>query len=604
MNKIINSRHHRFPYFFWKEFRYKLSLGICYVLLYEILLGLVIYPLLMNIYASILARNGFYYITDQNWIRAFLRPSILICSILIAFLFVFFGLFQIVSIITLASEKDIYTIRKLLIRSIGKLCDGFRVQKMTDKICIFIFYPIINWVSVYSLNYKFKLNQLFNFGYVNDKWILFSIMVCLNFAFLFVYPMVFIEKIPFLISIRKGFQLFLKNPYKNVRMIIFLVSTSLLVPVLSYLLIISVLASLISFISVERVAYGYALTAVNSINIIFLYVISTLTSIISIFATVKLYNYRRTNKKEVDIEYSPQKSDHRYSFVLIVILTTLFVISLLSDTYFRNITLKFNPYYAESTVEVIAHRGLSTLAPENTLSAIEAAIENGADRIEIDVQLTKDGQVVLMHDKNTRRTTGVDNQINTMTLAEVKKLDAGSWFSGLYRGEKVPTLEEVLEVCKNKVNLMIELKPLNGDAVSLAKKVVEKVQEMNMQQSVIITSFHNSTIKQVQKQDGALATGMIVRFVYGSFDQKGSSDSIIISSKFVTERLVQMIHASGKRVFCWTVNSHKEIIRLTKLGVDGIITDYPIMAREKIYEEKVPPIITQLVENLIQELSD
>ena len=123
------------------------------------------------------------------------------------------------------------------------------------------------------------------------------------------------------------------------------------------------------------------------------------------------------------------------------------LISLTTDTFFQNNQFRFSSLYSENAPEVIAHRGLSSKAPENTLSAIQAAMDVDADRIEIDVQLTKDGEVVLMHDKNIRRTTGVDGYINKMTLNEVKSLDAGSWFSPNFQAEKVPTLREALILC-------------------------------------------------------------------------------------------------------------------------------------------------------------
>lgn len=601
MKNFIISMRHRFPYYFWKELKYKLGLGICYTLIYEMILGFIIYPFLMRMFNSVLTENKFYYITDQNWQLVLAKPPIVICMLIIIFLFLLFGLFQIVSIITLASESDIHSIGKLFIRSLHKMRAGFKVQTPAGKAALFLTYPFINWITIFSMYYKYNFDHILNFGNDKEKWIIFFFMLGLNVPLAFTYPLVFNKKEVFSKALKDGISLFSEKWLKNIGIMVILFIVSLLMPVAAYFLVVGILAFLISLISVDRAAYAYALTTVNSINIIFLYIISIVTSITGAYASVILYEFR-TQTKFVPVPYA--KKFVKYNIMLPVIVILLFAVSLVSDTYFRNTELRLTPSYSGSVPEVIAHRGLSSVAPENTLSAIKGAIENGADRIEMDVQLTKDGYVVLMHDRNMLRTTGVDNEVGNMNLYDIRQLDAGSWFSEKYKGEMVPILEEVLNACKNKVNLKIELKPENGNEKLLAETVVKKVQDYKMEQSVIISSFSSETIKRVHKLDKTIATGMIVRFAYGPFAQKGVEDTVIMSNRYVSEYLVKKLHLQGKRIFCWTVNTRSEIERLTRLGVDGIITDYPIMARETIYEEKVPPVITQMVENLIQTLSD
>lgn len=294
------------------------------------------------------------------------------------------------------------------------------------------------------------------------------------------------------------------------------------------------------------------------------------------------YGNRRFHTERWDFQY-PAKgtaSRRKMAAVLCVILCTgLFYIFDLV----RNGSALTDEILVET--QITAHRGSSRSAPENTLSAMEAAIAELADSIELDVQLTADGVVVLGHDANLKRVAGINRAISSMTFEELRKLDVGSWFSEEFAGEQIPTLEEVMEVCRGKINLNIEIKSVGKDS-ELPAKVVELILQHGMEEQCVITSTSLSYLKQVKELEPALRTGYIISAAYGNFYSSEAVDFISVRSSFVDERLIENVHAQGKGVFAWTVNSKSEMERLILLGVDGIITDRPVLAREIVYREE------------------
>ena len=234
---------------------------------------------------------------------------------------------------------------------------------------------------------------------------------------------------------------------------------------------------------------------------------------------------------------------------------------------------------------ITAHRGSSSGAPENTMAALEKAVEEMADRAEIDVQETADGVIVLCHDTSLKRVAGVNKKVSDLTLEQIKKLDVGSWFSSEYQGEQIPTLEEVMEYAKGKIDLNIEIKNL-GNSSGLPEKVIELVEKYEMQEQCVITSTNRFYLKRVKAVNPEIRTGYIISAAYGNFYSDEFIDLISIRSSFVTERMIESAHEAGKAVHAWTVNGKVEMERLKQLGVDDMITDRPVLAREILYGEE------------------
>ena len=224
-------------------------------------------------------------------------------------------------------------------------------------------------------------------------------------------------------------------------------------------------------------------------------------------------------------------------------------------------------------VAVTAHRGSSRHAPENTLSAVRRAIEDGADFAEIDVQETADGVVVLLHDTDLMRIAGVDKKIWQVTYPEIKSLDAGSWFSKDFKGEHIPTLAETLELARDKIKLNIELK-FNGHQKQLVESAVKIIEDHEFGSRCVISSLNFAGLKKVRELNPDLQTGYIVARSIGN---KFGADIgfLSLASNMVNADVVAAAGKSKKEVHVWTINSPANMSYFIDLGVDNIITDYP-----------------------------
>lgn len=235
--------------------------------------------------------------------------------------------------------------------------------------------------------------------------------------------------------------------------------------------------------------------------------------------------------------------------------------------------------------EITAHRGSSRMAPENTMAAFEAAIDEMADYCEIDVQTTADGIVVVCHDLNLKRLAGTDRRLGTMTYAQLKELDVGSFIGKEFAGERIPSLEEVLEACKGRIKLNIELKNIGNDS-TLPEQTAALVMEYGMEEQCVITSVKLGYLERVKALNPDLRTGYILAAAYGKYYENDTIDFISIRSSFANKRLVEAVHENGKAIHVWTVNNKAELEQMRLLGVDNIITDYPVRAREILYREE------------------
>ena len=224
-------------------------------------------------------------------------------------------------------------------------------------------------------------------------------------------------------------------------------------------------------------------------------------------------------------------------------------------------------------VAVTAHRGSSKDAPENTLSAVHRAIEDGADFAEIDVQETADGIIVLLHDSDLMRIAGVNKKIWELTYAEIKTLDAGSWFSSEFQGEHVPTLTETLKLARGEIKLNIELK-FNGHEKQLVEKVVKIIEDNNFKSQCVISSLNFEGLKKVRALDPELKIGYIIAKAIGNMFRV-DTDFLSLNSGMVTADVVAGARKRKREVHVWTINTTDNMSYFINLGVDNIITDYP-----------------------------
>jgi len=245
---------------------------------------------------------------------------------------------------------------------------------------------------------------------------------------------------------------------------------------------------------------------------------------------------------------------------------------------------------------VIAHRGASAHAPENTLAAFELALKQGADAIEMDVDLCQDGHLIVIHDRSVDRTTESSGFVSDMPLSALKELDAGSHFDIAFRGESIPTLDEAFELIGKRAVINIELKRSAAPVERLAEKVAISILRHGLLGSVIVSSFYPLLLRSLRKILPDVALGLLTLRGFKGAMLRSRLGAIVAPHhalhpdfRDVTPWLVKQVQRAGRRLNAYTVNAPSDIVWLINLGIDGIITDDPLMARRVI--QSASPIL-------------
>jgi glycerophosphoryl diester phosphodiesterase len=214
---------------------------------------------------------------------------------------------------------------------------------------------------------------------------------------------------------------------------------------------------------------------------------------------------------------------------------------------------------------IMGHRGAAALEPENTIRSIARAMEIGVDAVEIDVHLSKDEEVVVIHDETLDRTTNGTGPVKKRTLEELKMLDAG-------KGEKIPTLQEVMDFVGDKMRLVIELKEAGAEG-----KVVELIKNNAAVSHVYVISFWHRLVQAVKSLEGTIKTGVLLVGcpVDLAVASNAFADALVMRYSFVDERFVKMAHKKGLKVFIWNIDDPDLLEPYVAMGVDGIGSNDP-----------------------------
>ncbi len=214
---------------------------------------------------------------------------------------------------------------------------------------------------------------------------------------------------------------------------------------------------------------------------------------------------------------------------------------------------------------IIGHRGAAALEPENTLLSIERAMDIGVDAVEIDVHLSKDKELVVIHDATVDRTTNGTGPVSSYTVQEIKRLDAG-------KGEAIPTLQEVIDLIDKQVLLIIELKEEGTE-----RSVVDLLVRNNLFDKACVISFWHRLVKTVKEMDGRIKTGVLLvgSPVDACIAAQASADALVMKYSFVDRELVKMAHEKGLKVFIWNIDDQDLLKPYVDMGVDAIGTNDP-----------------------------
>jgi glycerophosphoryl diester phosphodiesterase len=242
--------------------------------------------------------------------------------------------------------------------------------------------------------------------------------------------------------------------------------------------------------------------------------------------------------------------------------------------------LRLTPARTVRPVEVIAHRGASLAAPENTLAAFRLALDQGADYVELDVQESKDGDVLVVHDSDLMKLGGGPAKIWDATTAELRSVDIGSRVGPQFAGERVPTLAEALALCKGRSRVIVELKSYGHD-VRLEEKVVGIVEAAGMAGECAFMSLDHGMVRKMKQLRPNWRTGVLAAKAIGDLSTTGA-DFVAVESKMATHRFVRRAHNARQDVYVWTVDDPAWMLAMMSRGVDGLITNTPDVARAAV----------------------
>ncbi len=262
----------------------------------------------------------------------------------------------------------------------------------------------------------------------------------------------------------------------------------------------------------------------------------------------------------------------RRAAVWIVVAAVVAAVGVVLMAFF--LTHNFQP------VLVLAHRGASLEAPENTLSSFRKAIEEKADYVELDVQESKDGVVMVVHDSDLMKVAGSPLKIWESTAEQLRAVDLGSRMGPQFAGERVPTLEAVLALCKGKVKMDIELKQYGHDE-HLEEKVVALVEAAGMEKDCIFMSLDDHQVRKMKELRPKWRCGVLVAKALGDLTTL-NADFLAVQYKVATARFMRRAHRAGQDVFVWTVDDPAKMFEAMSFGVDGLITNKPALGREII----------------------
>ncbi|MDE5977867.1 MAG: glycerophosphoryl diester phosphodiesterase membrane domain-containing protein [Turicibacter sp.] len=540
-------------------------------------------PTFFKILTHLMKKENLTYLTPSIIYRFILSPSTLLTSLflLLCLSYYFFLEVQALFILFQASYwQQKISILKLLQHSLRQSLRIFLPQNMFLLFFLISFLPLSTWVfkSIF-LDGTTLTELLFDFIYqrisLHPMYFVFILFIqLLGLRLTFTLPIFLYHKCSWLTAIKESFLL---TKQKSRYLLPLLMNGSLFLVILlmmSYgLLIFS--AALISKMIVSSTQAPMIFLTVSLTIKSMLTMLMPSFLMISLYAfTISIYVYSSHTIPKLSLTTGTTRYP-LLSFVAILIL------SLLTSELLTPVNLYLNTQHLSDEIQMIAHRASAAHAPENTLAALDYAILMGAQIAEIDVQLTKDGEIILMHDANLKRTTGFDQRVSESTYSTIQSLEAGSHFSEAFTGEPIPTLEEVLQQSKGQISLIIEIKE-KEHPVQAVQKIIQLIEEYEMEEECLIGSMDYHVLQTVKRMNPTLQTVYITAIAYGDYQNLQDVDYYSIEASFISIALVDQIHRSGKQIYAWTVNKESTMQSMISMQVDGIVTDDPLLLKHQL----------------------
>lgn len=578
----------------WKTIRYNIRSLLIFEAGYRAATFFLVMQLVRFFVDFSLKQQGFSYLTAENY-KEFLQYPLSVVFLALVFLVIL--IFYFVEVAALlcgfvysAKEKKLYA-GDFFILGIKKTVSFFRHSKVSWLVCAACSGPFLAaYFLVREISYiqilEFTARQIYK--EIKSPMLIYGflgVLLLISFLFVFALPYCILEKKKNWQGFLSGMKLF-RTHWKRILLdFCFLHVFMLLFILITYSVVMLILAEGVFFFKPEAVKISSIFIYSEYVNMalgIYAGGVQLIGSIAFVYTVYTKFHIQPKDEEE-HLFYKKMEQYFWYSKLgrrkAAGLLTALFV--LLEGIYFGFLVINHDTTLSHlaADTEITAHRGGAWKAPENTISALQYTIDSGADYAEVDVQETKDGELILLHDDSLKRTAGVKKNVWDMTLKQIEKLDAGASFHKKFRGEKIPEFTEVLKFCKGRLDLNIEIK-YNGKNKGIVNKVVRAIKENHFEDHCVVTSMNYQFLKQIKKIAPEIRTGYIMTMTYGGVQGMEAADFFSVKHTYVDEKFVTQAHALGKEVYVWTVNYKGDAKRMLDIGADNIITDDPIMVRK------------------------
>ena len=585
---------------FYRVLRIHFSSFIIFELIHKLLMTLVMLPLGLKIFNATLNLMDISYITNDTFKTFMSSPYLILLAILLILIYIFFSMFEVFGIVecfNIHNEMKLYKIFKNVLRDFRRL---FYIKNIGYLLILIFYIPIVQ-LSFGALVYflisapRFLVQDLNYHILVYSLLILMVVNLILMLPFIYIIHYFVIDNVPFKEAIKRSM---FKMKGKKIKTFFQIVSLEALITIIFItILLMIVLGSwvLVQFLDSYTQVLTYLLISIR--GFIRIYMLIYISLQVPLLLSLISYQFYRGYYLELLKEIKIKKS--RFARPLINILIMFLMTLAIAYTVENLINDLDQSFQKSNNIEVMAHRGSSNEAPENTKAAFELAIEQHSDYIELDIQQTKDGELVVMHDSNLKRVTGIDKFVYECTYEELLEYDIGSHFDPKFSDERVMRLEEVLRMTKGKIKLNIEIKP-TGHEKDLERQLVDILKLYRMEESCVITSMNYKILQTIKSLNPDLKTGYVLTVALGEFYKMNDVDCFSIQMGYISENVVAKAHEYHKEIYVWTVNTQNDIVKMIDLGVDGIISDEPQLAHELIYSSNHFPTVISLINFLFR----
>ena len=576
---------------------------VIFQIVFKITSFLIFAPLFLNIFNIIMKITGYEYLTFENMVGFILNPLVefmLILLILFMMVYTFFDLSTVIIILDASYQEKKIDIKEVLTISTRKSLEVFKAKNIALAFMILFLIPFLNIGIASGFISSIKIPE-FIMDYINNNllfmfifWLIFGLLTVILLRWLYAIHYYILENCDFKEARKRSINLIKGSRIKDLSKLIVVQGIVYGIYLIFLFIGIALIYFIYKLLQKIMIIGSVFITIIGIFLALSLIIFAALSMPLS-YAVMSIMFYRHKEKNQELIKHinfnkqrrviiTTKKWQHIKATLIVVVVITgsIFTYNVATNRY------NFNIEYIKNT-EITAHRGDSLNYPENTILAFDSAVNKDADWIELDVQLTKDKEIVVCHDANLKRVAGVDKNIYDLSYEELSQINIKN--NNDDTNVKIPLLSDVFRWgLFNNVSFNVELKPYDDD-LTLVKKVIELVKKYYLEDRVTLSSNKYSILEEIKNVDDKVSTAYIMSLAYGDISKLDKADNFSIEASSINKDLVKKLHNDGKEVFAWTVNARDSINKMLDLNVDNIITDDVDYAKKLLFESKSSNLI-------------